>query len=77
MQKNRFYCTARNFLIGLGLAFAASSAGADEFAQLEKAAKGQTVYFNAWGGDAKINSYINWAGDILSDRHGIRLVHVK
>jgi len=77
MQKSRFYRTARNFIIGLGLAFAASSACADEFAQFEKAAKGQTVYFNAWGGDPKINSYINWAGDILSDRYGIRLVHVK
>ena len=77
MQRNRFYRTARNFLIGLGLAITASSASADGFVQLEKAAKGQTVYFNAWGGDAKINSYIKWAGDILSDRHDIKLVHVK
>ena len=77
MQRNRFYRTARNFLIGLGLAITTSSASADGFVQLEKAAKGQTVYFNAWGGDAKINSYIKWAGDILSDRHDIKLVHVK
>ena len=77
MQRNRFYRTARNFLMGLGLAITASSANADGFVQLEKAAKGQTVYFNAWGGDAKINSYIKWAGDILSDRHDIKLVHVK
>ena len=24
--------------------------------------QGQTVYWNAWGGDSRINSYINWAG---------------
>ena len=47
------------------------------FENLKPAAKGQTVYFNAWGGDAKINSYISWAGQILADRHDITLVHVK
>ena len=35
------------------------------------------MYFNAWGGDAKINSYISWAGDILKQRYDITLVHVK
>jgi putative thiamine transport system substrate-binding protein len=39
--------------------------------------RGKPVYFNAWGGDAKINSYISWAGQILADRHDITLVHVK
>jgi putative thiamine transport system substrate-binding protein len=50
---------------------------ADDFGAVQKRAKGQTVYFNAWGGDAKINSYIQWAGRILKDRHGVTLVHVK
>ena len=59
------------------LLFAATLAKADDFAALQKDAKGQTVYFNAWGGDAKINNYISWAGKILSDRHDIKLVHVK
>ena len=55
------------------------SAAADtkHFDNLMAAAKGQTVYFNAWGGDAKINSYISWAGDIVKQRHGITLSHVK
>ena len=26
-------------------------------------AKGETVYFNAWGGDPKINAYISWAAE--------------
>lgn len=37
----------------------------------------KTVYFNAWGGDTKINDYIAWAGDALSQTHGVELVHVK
>ncbi|MFT7214306.1 MAG: putative thiamine transport system substrate-binding protein [Granulosicoccus sp.] len=40
-------------------------------------AKGQTVYFNAWGGSERINSYITWAGKRLNADHGITLEHVK
>ena len=42
------------------------------FAAVTAAAKGQTVYFNAWGGDDKINTYIDWAGDQLADQFGIK-----
>jgi putative thiamine transport system substrate-binding protein len=77
MQKIRFYHAARLIFTGLCFAFAITSADADDFTYLQKAAKGQSVYFNAWGGDAKINSYISWAGQILADRHEITLVHVK
>lgn len=41
------------------------------------AARGQTVRFNAWGGSAPINDYIAWAAEQVSDRFGVRLVHVK
>ena len=47
------------------------------FQKIKKAAKGQTVYFNAWGGDTKINRYIKWVKTTLSDRHDVTLVHVK
>jgi putative thiamine transport system substrate-binding protein len=40
-------------------------------------ARGQTVYFNAWGGSENINSYIDWAGSTLKARHGVNVVHVK
>jgi putative thiamine transport system substrate-binding protein len=40
-------------------------------------AKGQTVYWNAWGGSDNINAYIEWVGAELSARHGITLRHVK
>ncbi len=40
-------------------------------------AKGETVYWNAWGGAENINAYIEWAGDEIEKRYGVRLVHVK
>ena len=66
--------TCAYLLLGLLFAYPAQSA---HFDSLKPAAKGQTVYFNAWGGDDKINSYISWAGDILKQRYDITLVHVK
>lgn len=41
------------------------------------AAEGSTVYFNAWGGDAKINAYIDWVAAEVDAAFGIELVHVK
>jgi putative thiamine transport system substrate-binding protein len=40
-------------------------------------ARGQTVYWHAWGGDPQINAYIDWVGDQVQERNGIDLVHVK
>ncbi len=77
MQKTRLYHAATRILVGVCLFFASNSSNADDFANLQELAKGQTVFFNAWGGDAKINSYISWAGKILSERHDIKLTHVK
>ena len=41
------------------------------------AARGQTVYFHAWGGDPKINDFIAWVGALAQERHGVTLTHVK
>ncbi|WP_420335617.1 ABC transporter substrate-binding protein [Roseibium sp.] len=40
-------------------------------------AKGQTVYFHAWGGEPRINAYIQWAAREVERDHGVRVVHVK
>jgi putative thiamine transport system substrate-binding protein len=44
---------------------------------IEKAARGQTVYFKAWAGSENHNSYIQWAAGEIEKRHGVELVHVK
>lgn len=40
-------------------------------------ARGQTVYWNAWGGDALINGYIDWATHEAKQRFGVDVRHVK
>jgi len=47
------------------------------WAEIVKAAKGQTVYWNAWGGDERINAYIAWVGDQVREEYGITLKQVK
>ncbi len=45
-------------------------------AVLERA-RGQTVFFNAWGGSQQINDYIAWAGGRVWDMYGVELRHTK
>lgn len=52
-------------------------AQADRWAGIEAAGRGQTVYFNAWGGSERINAYLQWAAGQLRARHGLVLEHVK
>ena len=40
-------------------------------------AKGETVYWNAWGGADNINAYITWAGGEIEKSYGVKPVHVK
>jgi putative thiamine transport system substrate-binding protein len=50
---------------------------AAEWESILEQARGQTVYWHAWGGDPKINDFITWVGDTAQDRYGITLEHVK
>ncbi len=40
------------------------------------AARGQTVYWHAWGGDPRTNNYIDWVDAQMQARFGITVVHV-
>ena len=53
------------------------NAAADGWDDIVTAARGQTVYFNAWGGSEKINAYIGWAGERVLQDYGVTLRHVK
>ena len=48
-----------------------------DWSRTEATARGQTVYFNAWGGSERSNAYLQWAAGELAQRHGIKLEHVK
>jgi len=53
------------------------SASANSWEDIRKKAKGQTVYWNAWGGSEEINAYISWVGSRVKEDHGVTLKHVK
>lgn len=71
-----------NRIIGIILAAmitapVAAPATAQDWDQTVAAARGQNVFWNAWGGDEGINAYIDWVGTRLDEDYGIELVHVK
>lgn len=48
-----------------------------QWSEVIEEAKGQSVYFNAWGGSERINQYLQWASERLSQDYGVTLEHVK
>ncbi|MCG7575835.1 MULTISPECIES: ABC transporter substrate-binding protein [unclassified Halomonas] len=48
-----------------------------EWESVLDAADGQTVYWNAWGGDARTNRYIAWVAEQMQESYGVRVEHVK
>jgi putative thiamine transport system substrate-binding protein len=48
-----------------------------EWQEVVKESRGQTVYFNAWGGSDRINEYLSWVAAAVDDRYGVKLKHVK
>lgn len=83
-MKSKFW--SRRRVLGAGAAIA----GLPAFARVSLAAgptadwpgilakaKGQSIQFNAWGGDQRINDYIAWAGAEVKGRLGVAVRHVK
>lgn len=62
-------------LVVLGLTMAPVSA-LDWDAVLAEA-EGETVYWNAWGGDERTNAFIRWVGERTERRYGVRIRQVK
>lgn len=66
-------------LLGLGLlALSPLTVHAQNWQQVENEAKGQTVWFNAWGGDEAVNHYLDWvSGEVKRDYAiNLRIVHI-
>lgn len=62
----------------LGLSFsAAADPDPAKWQDVLEEARGETVYFNAWGGAENINAYLEWAGAEMEKRFGVKVVHVK
>jgi putative thiamine transport system substrate-binding protein len=59
--------------LSLGLATPAVA----DWQQVQDAARGQTVYWNAWGGDARTNAFIAWVGAQTQAAYGVKVQQVK
>jgi len=59
------------------LAPAWAQTATSSWAGIEQAARGQTVYFNAWAGSDRTNAYLQWVGAEVQKAFGIRVEHVK
>ena len=55
----------------------AQVAGAANWAGIESRARGQKVFFNAWGGSDRVNAYLQWAAAEVQRLHGVGVEHVK
>ena len=67
-----------NFIL-LTLAFLLidNPVSANGWTEIKESGKGQTVYWNAWGGGVEINQYIRWVGRELRNKYDVELKHVK
>src|SRR6056297_2120857 len=71
----------RRFLAATLATFTAVAAAAEpdpsNWEAVTEEARGQTVYWNAWGGSDTINTFIGWIGDRVGEEYGVTLEHVK
>ena len=61
----------------LASALSISAMVGENWTAIETQARGQTVYFNAWGGSEATNAYIDWAAKEANKTYGIIVRHVK
>ena len=67
----------KRLLVALALIVMATPLLAADWSAILAAARGQTVYFNTWGGDERTNRFIEWAGQELERQFGVKVVQVK
>lgn len=65
---------AAAFLVTLSVPL---STMAETWQEVLEEARGQTVYWHAWAGDARINDYLAWVDRRMRDAYGVEVVHVK
>ncbi|MAZ35801.1 MAG: ABC transporter substrate-binding protein [Thalassospira sp.] len=79
----RVFLAGLSIVAGLATAAVAIPAKADpapdigNWQSVLDQARGQTVYWHAWGGEPRINDYIAWAGAQVQERYGVNVIQVK
>ena len=73
MRTFRFLVLFLTAIVAMG----GQAAQAEPWVETVTKARGQTVFWNAWAGDERINAYIAWAGEQVKNRYGVAVQHVK
>lgn len=68
MRRVRYY-----LLLTAGLLTAGHSFATDSWQQIKQEAHGQTVWFNAWGGDPAVNHYLDWVSGEVKRHYAVTL----
>lgn len=65
-------------ILWAGLLASSPLLAATSWQQIEAEARGQTVWFNAWGGDPAVNRYLDWVSGEVNRDYAIdlRIVHI-
>lgn len=63
--------------LSLGWTLPAPAQTTPAWAATEARARGQKVFFNAWGGSERTNAYLQWAAQQVEQAHGVQVEHVK
>ena len=72
-----FRVAAAIFVFLFSLNCSAHGGTEEKWNNVVEKARGETVYFNAWGGSEPINDYLLWAASEVEARYGIHVKHVK
>ena len=64
-------------LIGSGFVGPAFGQTGTAWPAIESKARGQKIFFNAWGGSERTNAYLQWAASEATKRFGLQVEHVK
>ncbi|TMV94578.1 ABC transporter substrate-binding protein [Thioclava sp. BHET1] len=67
----------RSFAAAVAASLMLASPALADWAQTKADAKGQTVYFNAWGGDPRTNAFIEWVSQQMQAKYGVTVEQVK
>jgi putative thiamine transport system substrate-binding protein len=78
-RSDRFRCSRRQTLALMGACLVSPTFGqtGTAWAAIEARARGQKVFFNAWGGSERTNAYLQWASSEAGRRFGVQVEHVK
>ncbi len=71
------HLSRRQLLLAAGAVSLSPAWAQSGWPAIEQAARGQTVFWNAWAGSEQTNAYLQWVAQQVQASFGVKLQHVK